>query len=67
MTDNAFILDRCTTALVLIDLQRGIAGRQVAPHSAEQVIANCAQLAECFRAFGAPVVHIDKREIQYGD
>ncbi len=56
MSDTTFTLDPGTTALVLIDLQRGIAGRPVAPHSAEQVIGNCARLAERFRALGAPVV-----------
>lgn len=56
MSEQTFALDPGTTALVLIDLQRGIAGRQVAPHSAEQVIDHCARLAERFRALGAPVV-----------
>ena len=56
MSDHTLTLDPGTTALVLIDLQRGIAGRQVAPHSAAQVIANCAMLAERFRALDAPVV-----------
>jgi len=56
MTEQTFTLDPHTTALVLIDLQRGITGRQTAPHSAEAVVANCAQLAARFRALGAPVV-----------
>jgi nicotinamidase-related amidase len=56
MTEQPFTLDPGTTALVLIDLQRGITGRQTAPHAAEQVVAHCAQLAERFRALGAPVV-----------
>lgn len=42
-------LDRKTTALVVIDLQKGIASRQTAPHDAGTVISNAAKLAEAFR------------------
>ena len=45
-----------TTALVLIDLQKGIAGRPVAPHSSQAVISNAAALADRFRAIGSLVV-----------
>ena len=38
-------LDPRTTALVLIDLQRGIVGRETAPHAAADVVARCASLA----------------------
>lgn len=49
-------LDPKQTALVLIDLQRGIAARQCAPHSSATVIANAVQLAARFRELQATVV-----------
>jgi len=49
-------LDPQSTALVLIDLQRGIAGRPTAPHQATDVVARARSLAERFRQVGAPVV-----------
>jgi nicotinamidase-related amidase len=49
-------LDPRTTALVLIDLQRGIVGRPAVPHSAEEVVKRAAQLADRFRELGAPVI-----------
>lgn len=54
-------LDPTTTALVLIDLQRGIAGGKTAPHSAGQVIARATDLARRFRERHALVVlvHVD--------
>lgn len=44
------------TALVLIDLQRGILQMPVAPHAAPDVLARAVQLATAFRAAGAIVV-----------
>ena len=54
-------IDPATTALVLIDLQRGIAGSQTAPHAASDVVARGARLAKAFRDAGATVVlvHVD--------
>ena len=51
-------LDRMRTALVVIDLQKGIvaAGRILAPHSRETVVRNAARLAEAFRNHGMPVI-----------
>jgi nicotinamidase-related amidase len=49
-------LDAATTALVLIDLQRGIVGRETKPHAASAVVANAVRLADAFRAAGALVV-----------
>jgi nicotinamidase-related amidase len=49
-------LDPGKTALVLIDLQRGITTFPAEPHSAAAVIANAGQLADAFRAVGAPVI-----------
>jgi nicotinamidase-related amidase len=53
-------LEPGTTALVLIDLQRGITAMDAHPHSAAEVIANAARLAERFRELGSPVfiVHV---------
>lgn len=53
---DAFSLDAKHTALVLIDLQKGIVGRQTAPHSAPDVLSRSARLAERFRAAGGLVV-----------
>ncbi|MEV4812570.1 hydrolase [Micromonospora avicenniae] len=44
------------TALVLIDLQRGIVAAPTAPYPAAEVVARGVQLADAFRAHGAPVV-----------
>ncbi|MGD3108835.1 hydrolase [Streptomyces sp. YGL11-2] len=44
------------TALVLIDLQRGIVGLPAVPHSGEEVVSRAARLADAFRSHGAPVV-----------
>ncbi|WP_280268333.1 hydrolase [Nocardia wallacei] len=43
------------TALVLIDLQRGIVGAPAAPHAASEVVARGAELAHGFRKAGLPV------------
>lgn len=53
---DAFSLDPRQTALVLIDLQGGILGRQTAPHSARDVLARSVRLAERFRSVGGLVV-----------
>jgi len=51
-----------STALVVIDLQKGIAtaGRPLGPYSVEIVVRNAARLAEAFRKKGMPVflVHV---------
>ncbi|WP_320782337.1 isochorismatase family protein [Streptomyces sp. CRN 30] len=44
------------TALVVIDLQAGIVAAPVAPHSAADVVARSAALADAFRARKLPVV-----------
>jgi nicotinamidase-related amidase len=51
-----FSIDPKTTALVLIDLQNGIARHNTAPHSAADVIARGIELATAFRAAGSTVV-----------
>ena len=51
-------LDSKTTALVLIDLQNGIVGRPVQPHSADSVIKASRAMADAFRDKGATVVYV---------
>ena len=57
---NDLQLDPHTTALVVIDLQKGIVRRDCAPHTAAQVVANTARLLAAARRAGAqPVlVHV---------
>ena len=49
------LIDRSKTALVVIDLQKGVVGRQTAPHASDMVVKNTAALAEAFRTIGMPV------------
>jgi nicotinamidase-related amidase len=51
-------LDPKTTALVLIDLQNGIVGRDLVPHAAADVVERGRKMAEAFRSKGAPVVYV---------
>lgn len=54
------------TALVLIDLQKGITGRQTA-HPMEGVIGNAAKLVDAFHEAGLPVVIVNVRPKQSGE
>jgi nicotinamidase-related amidase len=51
-------LDPATTALVLIDLQRGVVGRTTAPRSSAAVVAAAARLVAAARAVGVLVVQV---------
>jgi nicotinamidase-related amidase len=51
-------LEPATTALVVIDLQRGVAGMETAPHSAKDCIARSADLAKAVRQGGGAVVWV---------
>jgi nicotinamidase-related amidase len=53
-------ISKTKTALVVIDLQKGIAGRPTHPHSAQDVVKNAASLTKVFRKHGMPVflVHV---------
>ncbi|WOJ89969.1 hydrolase [Methylocapsa polymorpha] len=53
------ILSAATTALILIDLQKGIVGAPTEPHSGAAVLARGKDLALRFRAAGAPVVLVN--------
>jgi nicotinamidase-related amidase len=46
------------TALVLIDLEHGIVGRDLAPYSGKDVVAKSAKLAGKMRSAGSPVVYV---------
>jgi nicotinamidase-related amidase len=61
MTDQLLSLDPATTALVLIDLQRGIVAANTFPNAAMDVVARAARLADACRHAGATVVlvHVD--------
>lgn len=52
-------LDPKTTALVLVDLQKGILGRPLSPYPATDVIRNAISLTERFRQAGATVVLVN--------
>ncbi|MEU0603379.1 isochorismatase family protein [Streptomyces sp. NPDC006393] len=47
------------TALVVIDLQAGSIGVDMAPHAAADVVARSARLADAFRGHGLPVVLVN--------
>jgi nicotinamidase-related amidase len=52
-------LSAATTALILIDLQKGIVAYQLAPYSSEAVLAKGKELARRFRVAKAPVVLVN--------
>jgi nicotinamidase-related amidase len=55
---EALKLDAASTALILVDLQRGIVGMQTAPHAALSVVENGAALAKALREKGAKIVYV---------
>ncbi|WP_248928870.1 isochorismatase family protein [Paenibacillus hamazuiensis] len=58
MTNETEVLDAKKTALVVIDLQKGIANpeRRLAPNSVEQVVGQASKLVQAFTEKGAFVV-----------
>lgn len=52
---NNLSIDKTKTALVVIDLQKGIAGRQVVPYASDIVIKNASAIADAFRKNNMPV------------
>jgi nicotinamidase-related amidase len=52
------ILDPKTTALVLIDLQKAVVGRQLAPYPSSKVIENAVRLTDSFRPGGGTVIFV---------
>jgi len=61
MTDTALSIDPTTTALVLIDLQRGIVAADTFPTKSMEVVTRAARLAAACRDAGVTVilVHVD--------
>jgi nicotinamidase-related amidase len=55
---TAFELDAKTTAMVMIDLQKGIVGRPLQPHGAPTIMGNSAKLAAVLRAKGGTPVFV---------
>jgi nicotinamidase-related amidase len=51
-------LDAASTALILIDLQHGVVGRETAPYAASTVVEKGAALAKAFREKGATAVYV---------
>ncbi len=58
MIDTRSFFTQAKAALVIVDLQRGITSRDVAPHRASEVVANAARLVEAFHARELPVVFV---------
>lgn len=52
---DPLVISKDQTALVVIDLQKGIAAMPTVPHDAASVVRNAAKLAEAFRNNGMPV------------
>ncbi|MFL0167005.1 MULTISPECIES: hydrolase [Clostridium] len=55
LNENEFI-NAEKSALVLIDLQNGIAGRELSPHTSEEVLQNASKLVKAFSDKGAFIV-----------
>lgn len=63
---DALTLDPSSTALVLIDLQYGIVGMNLAPRSGTDVVSKAAQLAGAFRAIKSLVVLVNVTNLPDG-
>lgn len=57
--DQPLNFDIKTTALILIDLQKGIASMPGSPNSSSSVVANSVKLADAFRSKNAMVVLVN--------
>ncbi len=57
---DSLTIDKSKTALVVIDLQKGIAAMPTLPHATATVVKNAVSLADAFRKNGMPVflVHV---------
>jgi len=51
-------VDPRATALVVIDLQRGVVARPAAPHASSDVVARAVRLVHAFRRAGAMIVFV---------
>jgi nicotinamidase-related amidase len=59
-------IDKTKTALVVIDLQKGIASFPTAPHDSKTVVSNAAKLSDAFRRNKMPVflVHVISSDVE---
>jgi nicotinamidase-related amidase len=53
--NKTFSIDKTKTAIVVIDLQKGIVSRETQPYSTKEVIENTVQLLKVFRKNNMPV------------
>ena len=53
--NKEFNIDKTKTAIVVIDLQKGIASRETQPYSAKEVIENKVKLLKVFRKNNMPI------------
>jgi nicotinamidase-related amidase len=63
---SELILDPRSTAVVVIDIQKGIVGRPGAPHPTASVVANCVRLVDAARRVGAQPVLVHVGESRDG-
>lgn len=61
MAENSLSINKNSTTLVLIDLQKGIVGRETKPYKAADVVSNSVELVKKFRENRMPIffVHVD--------
>lgn len=55
MSQQDKLIDKSKTAFVVIDLQKGVVGRQTAPYAPDFIVKNAAAIAEAFRKDNLPV------------
>jgi len=58
MTEASLTLDPRTTALLLIDLQKGIVARELTPYSAAKVLESAVRLGQRFNDLGSLIVPV---------
>lgn len=63
----SFTLDPVKTALVVIDLTKGVLSLPSVPHPVQQVLANTVRLADAFRSTGSFVVLVNVNSIDGKD
>lgn len=61
MAENGLTIDKEKTALILIDLQKGIVGRGTKPYDTSTVVSNAVKLVSKFRENNMPIffVHVN--------
>jgi nicotinamidase-related amidase len=63
----SFTLDPARTALVVIDLTKGVLSLPSVPHPVQEVLANTVRLAEAFRSVGSFVVLVNVHSVDGKD